>query len=62
MEGDSQNQTIKLEQTEEVAKTTEDIDAPESSAQDNVQVPSSEGSTNSSEGFVKRMFKEILRR
>merc|ERR1712183_631109 len=53
MEGDSQNQTIKLEQTEEVAKTTEDIDAPESSAQDNVQVPSSEGSTNSSEGFVK---------
>merc|ERR1712183_1023273 len=42
MEGDSQNQTIKLEQTEEVAKTTEDIDAPESSAQDNVQVHSSE--------------------
>lgn len=55
MEGDSQNQTVKIEQTEEIAQATEDVTTPESSAQE--KVPSSEGSTNSSEGFVKRMFR-----
>ena len=55
MEGDSQNQTVKVEQTEEIVQATEDVTTAETSAQE--KVPSSEGSTNSSEGFVKRMFK-----
>jgi len=51
MEGDSQNQTVKVEQTEEIVQATEDVTTAETSAQE--KVPSSEGSTNSSEGFVK---------